>query len=87
MTLPPDQAEIDVLWNLKTGDNEVLNVPGRRGSSAYELDFILPRPQGSLQPLAAFGDADLSVGLTTKHIRLWRRCYRRRNRRVDRQRA
>ena len=66
VTLPPDRVDVDVLWNLKTGDNEVLNVPGRRGASAYELDFILPRPQGSLQPLAAFGDADLSAGLTTR---------------------
>ena len=63
VTLPPDQADVDVWWNLKTGESEVLRVPGRRGASAYELDFVRPRPQGSLQPLAAFGDTDLSAGL------------------------
>ena len=63
VTLPADQSDIDVWWNVKTGAAEVLRVPGRRGASAYELDFIRPRPQGSLQPLAAFGDAELSAGL------------------------
>ena len=64
VTLPADQSDIDVWWNVKTGEAEVLRVPGRRGASAYELDFIRPRPQGSLQPLAAFGDTELSAGLT-----------------------
>ena len=64
VTLPADQSDIDVWWNVKTGAAEVLQVPGRRGASAYELDFIRPRPQGSLQPLAAFGDNELSAGLT-----------------------
>ncbi|MDE0509940.1 MAG: hypothetical protein OXI17_15085 [Gammaproteobacteria bacterium] len=64
VTLPEDQADIDVWWNLQTGESEVLRVPGRRGASAYELDFIRPRPQGSLQPLAAFGDTELSAGLS-----------------------
>ena len=34
----------------------MLKVPGRRGASAYELDFILPRPQGSLQPQVGIGE-------------------------------
>ena len=64
VTLSEDQSDIDVWWNLQTGESEVLRVPGRRGASAYELDFIRPRPQGSLQPQAAFGDTELSAGLT-----------------------
>ncbi len=63
VTLPAGQEDTDVWWNLQTGESEVLRVPGRRGASAYELDFIRPRPQGSLQPLAAFGDTELSAGL------------------------
>ncbi len=62
--LPADQTDIDVWWRLKTGEAESLSVPGRRGASAYELDFIRPRPQGSLQPQAAFGETGLSAGLT-----------------------
>lgn len=64
VTLPADQADTDVWWRLRSGEGEVLQVPGRRGSAAYELDFIRPRPQGSFQPLAAFGDTGLSAGLT-----------------------
>jgi hypothetical protein len=56
VTVPNSEREIDVWWYLKTGDAEVLKVPGRYGSSAYELDFILPRPQGSLQPLVGIGE-------------------------------
>ena len=63
VTLPADQADTDVWWRLRTGESEVLEVPGRRGASAYELDFIRPRPQGSLQPLAGFGDTELAAGL------------------------
>ncbi len=63
VTLPAEQQDVDVWWRVRTGDSEVLQVPGRRGASAYELDFIRPRPQGSLQPLAAFGDADPAAGL------------------------
>ncbi|MDA1370281.1 MAG: hypothetical protein O2971_05920 [Proteobacteria bacterium] len=64
VTVPQDQADIDVWWNLKTGDQEVLKVPGRAGRAAYELDFILPRPQGSLQPIAGFGESNgISAGL------------------------
>jgi hypothetical protein len=64
VTVPANQANIDVWWNLKTGDGEVLRVPGRAGRAAYELDFILPRPQGSLQPFAGFGEnSDIASGL------------------------
>ena len=64
VTVPADKAEIDVWWNLETGNEEVLRVPGRAGRAAYELEFILPRPQGALQPLAGFGESrDISSGL------------------------
>jgi len=56
ITIPSEQADISVWWYLKTGDDEVLKIPGRASASAYELDFIRPRPQGSLQPLAGFGE-------------------------------
>ena len=48
VTVPNAERETDVWWYLKTGDNEELKVPGRYGGSAYELDFIRPRPQGAL---------------------------------------
>jgi hypothetical protein len=60
VTVPADKADIDVWWYLKTGDQEALKVPGRAGRSAYELDFILPRPQGAMQPHAGFGE-DMSI--------------------------
>ncbi len=64
VTVPADKIDIDVWWNLRTGNQEVLRVPGRAGRSAYELDFILPRPQGALQPFAGFGESsDISPGL------------------------
>lgn len=56
VTVPADRIIEDVWWYLRTGDGELLKVPGRSGVPAYELDFILPRPQGSLQPLAGFGE-------------------------------
>lgn len=56
VTVPAAEANDDIWWYIKTGDEEPLKVPGRRGASAYELDFILPRPQGAMQPLAGFGE-------------------------------
>ena len=56
VTVPNAEREIDVWWHLKTGDNEELKVPGRYGGSAYELDFIRPRPQGAMQPLVGIGE-------------------------------
>ncbi len=65
VTVPAAEQDIDVWWHLKTGNSEVLKVPGRRGRSAYELDFILPRPQGALQPLVGLGeDGAASPGLS-----------------------
>lgn len=56
ITLPPADQDIDVWWYLTTGNSEELKVPGRCCISAYELDFIRPRPQGSMQPMAGFGE-------------------------------
>ena len=56
VTVPASEQEEDVWWYLKTGDSEELKVPARRGVSAYELDFIRPRPQGALQPLVGIGE-------------------------------
>lgn len=56
VTVPAAEQENDVWWYLKTGNSDVLKVPGRRGISAYELDFIMPRPQGALQPLVGIGE-------------------------------
>ena len=55
VNVPGSEEDDDVWWYIKTGDSEVLKVPGRRGASAYELDFILPRPGGSLQPQVGIG--------------------------------
>lgn len=57
VTVAEDERELDVWWYLKTGDSEPLKVPGRHGASAYELDFILPRPQGAMQPLVGIGES------------------------------
>ena len=56
VTVPESEQDNDVWWYLTTGDSEALKVPGRRGSSAYELDFILPRPQGGMQPMVGIGE-------------------------------
>ncbi|NBQ71888.1 MAG: hypothetical protein EBU11_02985 [Gammaproteobacteria bacterium] len=56
VTVPNAERETDVWWYLKTGSNEELKVPGRYGASAYELDFIRPRPQGALQPRVGLGE-------------------------------
>lgn len=64
ITVPSEEADDDIWWHIKTGAEEALKVPGRRGASAYELDFILPRPQGAMQPHAGFGeDGPRSPGL------------------------
>ncbi len=56
VTVPAAEANDDIWWHIKTGNAEALKVPGRRGVSAYELDFILPRPQGTMQPHVGFGE-------------------------------
>ncbi|MCG8415233.1 MAG: hypothetical protein MI746_13520 [Pseudomonadales bacterium] len=64
VTVPAAEQDNDVWWYLTTGNSEELKVPGRRGASAYELDFILPRPQGALQPLVGIGeDGQQAAGL------------------------
>lgn len=57
ITVPADEIEEDVWWYIRTGNGDLLKVPGRYGSPAYELDFVRPRPQGSLQPLVGFGES------------------------------
>ena len=64
ITVPESEASDDIWWHIKTGSEAALKVPGRYGIGAYELDFILPRPQGAMQPLAGFGeDGQRSAGL------------------------
>ena len=60
LVVSPADAELDVWWELQTGTQEALKVPGRSRESAYELDFVRPRPQGALQPLASFGEFEVS---------------------------
>jgi hypothetical protein len=56
VTLPPDRADEDVWWNIRSGSgNELLRVPGRARDNAYEIDFERPRPQGALSPLVGVG--------------------------------
>jgi|TARA_B100001093_G_scaffold514833_1_gene589792 hypothetical protein len=65
VTVPQAEVDEDVWWYVTTGDSETLKVPGRAGASAYELDFILPRPQGSMQPLLGFDEGGpLKAGLS-----------------------
>lgn len=65
VTVPADERDLDIWWNIQTGNSDVLKVPGRHGISAYELDFIRPRPQGALQPLVGLGeDGAASPGLS-----------------------
>mgnify|MGYP000247639959 CR=1 FL=1 len=56
ITVPASEIKEDVWWYIRTGDGDLLKVPGRHGQAAYELDFIRPRPQGSLPPLVGFGE-------------------------------
>lgn len=64
ITVPADKIDSDVWWNLKAENQEIFKVPGRAGRVGYELDFMSPRPQGSMQPLAGFGESnDISPGL------------------------
>ena len=57
VTVPGDQREIDVWWHLIAEDGDDMKVPGRWGTGAYELDFILPRPQGGIQPSVGIGES------------------------------
>ena len=63
--IPADEIDEDIWWYIRTGDGDLLKVPGRFGNAAYELDFVRPRPQGSMQPLVGFGeDGPRAAGLT-----------------------
>jgi len=53
VTLPAEMRGESVWWHLRTGNGDLLKVPGRGLSAAYELDRR-PRPQGSVQPEAWF---------------------------------
>jgi hypothetical protein len=65
ITVPAEEINQDIWWYLKTSDGEMLKIPGRFGESAYELDFIRPRPAGSMQPMVGFGeDGAQAAGLT-----------------------
>ncbi len=65
ITVPAAEINEDIWWYIRTGEGELLKVPGRYGESAYELDFVRPRPQGSMQPLVGFGeDGPRAAGLT-----------------------
>ncbi|MBT8146867.1 MAG: hypothetical protein KJN90_08435 [Gammaproteobacteria bacterium] len=58
VTLPPDRADEDVWWYIRSGSNgELLKVPGRARDGAYEIDFVRPRPQGALSPLVGVGES------------------------------
>ena len=53
VTLPADRRGESIWWYLRTENGDLLKVPGRATSAAYELDRR-PRPQGSVQPVAWF---------------------------------
>ncbi len=55
VTIPAEEADDTTVWWRLRSANEQLEVPGDRGSTAYELDRN-PRPQGSVQPLIGFSE-------------------------------
>ena len=61
ITIPATMIEETAWWHLKTGDAEATRVPGKRGSTAYELDRS-PRPQGSVQPYIWFEEGKPGTG-------------------------
>jgi len=61
VTIPASMSDETIWWHLKTGSSETLQVPGARGSTAYELDRN-PRPQGSVQPLIWFEEGNPGTG-------------------------
>ncbi len=60
VTIPAAMDGETVWWHINSGGQE-LQVPGERGSSAYELDRK-PRPQGSVQPLLWFDGEEAGSG-------------------------
>jgi len=61
VVIPASMKDESIWWNIKTGDNEILKVPGRGGIGAYQLDRM-PRPQGSVSPDAWFDDGSRGAG-------------------------
>ena|SRR5690554_650308 len=53
VTVPASMRDESIWWYIKTGNNEILKVPGRIGKMGYTLDKA-PRPQGSISPRAWF---------------------------------
>ncbi|MDP1931990.1 MAG: hypothetical protein Q8L60_11085 [Gammaproteobacteria bacterium] len=53
VTVPASMREQSIWWNIRTGNGELLRVPGRFGRLGYTLDRN-PRPQGTLAPQASF---------------------------------
>lgn len=53
VTITESQRDQDVWWHLIAADGTDYKVPGRARATAYQLDH-LPRPHGSLAPLAWF---------------------------------
>ncbi len=60
VTIPPDLEGATIWWHLASGGSE-LEVPGERGSEAYQLDRN-PRPQGSVQPEIWFDGGERGSG-------------------------
>ena len=50
VTVPASARDGEVWWHIKSGDNDILKVPGRRGKLGYTLDKK-PRPAGSIAPV------------------------------------
>ena len=50
VTVPASARDGEVWWHIKSGENEILKVPGRRDRLGYTLDRK-PRPAGSLAPV------------------------------------
>lgn len=61
VTVPADQADVDVWWTLTNPNGEVTKIPGRHIWSAYQLDFN-PRPHGTLPPMVSFDDGNDEEG-------------------------
>ncbi|MDP1931087.1 MAG: hypothetical protein Q8L60_06505 [Gammaproteobacteria bacterium] len=53
VTVPASMRDQSIWWNIKTGNGEMLRVPGRIGRLGYTLDKK-PRPAGTVAPLVGF---------------------------------
>ncbi|HET9947597.1 MAG TPA: hypothetical protein VFQ22_01605 [Longimicrobiales bacterium] len=61
VTVPADQADVDVWWTITNPNGEVAKVPGRHNWGAYMLDYN-PRPHGTMHPLVWFEDGEQGRG-------------------------